>query len=364
MGQRYLLTKALLQSTVALNLVMYLMLKAEQTSDATDCISLIQSHPVLTWLKRFNALNEQIDQNVESKVDGLKVQLENLTKAAELVQSGEQISDEKSESSSSSSSESNSEENESVVEAETVEEVTVPTVGTQAAQHRSVLNEARFGYRATDVDPKATLQDRKRRRAPLDFGDAVDAEPSKALVTTLNSIEQRSATRARKAVLRTEDVDEYDDDDDREGYGGLEDFGMGTADKLGVSAADDDGSDGIDPELEGDGDVGFYAQVSKKSRLKKEARTSKYQVLPKFPRPEVEVDGERAISRTILKNRGLVAHKSKLNRNPRVKKREQYRKALIRRKGAVREVRTDEGHKYGGEQTGIKSGLSRSRRLA
>ena len=64
-----------------------------------------------------------------------------------------------------------------------------------------------------------------------------------------------------------------------------------------------------------------------------------------------------------MKNRGLVAHKSKLNRNPRVKKREQYRKALVRRKGQVREVRTDEGHKYGGEETGIKSGLSRSRKL-
>ena len=76
------------------------------------------------------------------------------------------------------------------------------------------------------------------------------------------------------------------------------------------------------------------------------------------------MEGERAISKTILQNRGLVAHKSKLNRNPRVKKREQYRKALIRRKGAVREVRTDEGHKYGGEDTGIKSGLSRSRKLS
>ena len=59
----------------------------------------------------------------------------------------------------------------------------------------------------------------------------------------------------------------------------------------------------------------------------------------------------------------MSAHKGKINRNPRVKKREQYRKALIRRKGAIREVRTQEGHKYGGEGTGIKTGLSRSRKL-
>ena len=63
------------------------------------------------------------------------------------------------------------------------------------------------------------------------------------------------------------------------------------------------------------------------------------------------------------KNRGLVAHKAKINRNPRVKKREQYRKALISRKGSIREIRTDESHKYQGESTGIKSGISRSRKL-
>jgi U3 small nucleolar RNA-associated protein 3 len=122
---------------------------------------------------------------------------------------------------------------------------------------------------------------------------------------------------------------------------------------------DDDGSD----EIEGDDDEGFYAQQAKKSKQKKEFKKNLYQVAPKFPRVEKEVEGERAIGNQILKNRGLVPHKSKLNRNPRVKKREQYRKALIRRKGTVREVRKDEGHKYGGEETGIKTGLSRSRKL-
>jgi len=58
------------------------------------------------------------------------------------------------------------------------------------------------------------------------------------------------------------------------------------------------------------------------------------------------VSGERQISKVILKNRGLVRHKAKINRNPRVKKREQYRKALIRRKGTVQEIRADEVHKY------------------
>ena len=64
-----------------------------------------------------------------------------------------------------------------------------------------------------------------------------------------------------------------------------------------------------------------------------------------------------------MKNRGLVAHKAKINRNPRAKFREKFRQAQIRRRGAVREIRTEEGHVYGGEATGIKSGISRSRKL-
>jgi Sas10 C-terminal domain len=46
----------------------------------------------------------------------------------------------------------------------------------------------------------------------------------------------------------------------------------------------------------------------------------------------------RGVSYEIIKNRGLTPHKSKLNRNPRVKKREAYRKAVIRRKGQVVDV--------------------------
>ena len=118
-----------------------------------------------------------------------------------------------------------------------------------------------------------------------------------------------------------------------------------------------------DPDADDD-ELGFYNQIAQKSKTKKKFKKSLYKVAPKFPRVDGEVAGERSISRAILKNRGLVAHKAKINRNPRVKKREQYRKALIRRKGAVREVRdASEGNAYGGEETGIKSRISRSRKL-
>lgn len=72
-------------------------------------------------------------------------------------------------------------------------------------------------------------------------------------------------------------------------------------------------------------------------------------------------DGEtrRGITYQIAKNKGLMPHRKKEQRNPRVKHRGKYRKALIRRKGAVRTVRKETA-RYGGEISGIKATVSKS----
>lgn len=49
-----------------------------------------------------------------------------------------------------------------------------------------------------------------------------------------------------------------------------------------------------------------------------------------------EEEGKRAITYQMAKNRGLTPYRKKELRNPRVKHKNKYRKALIRRKGAVR----------------------------
>lgn len=46
-------------------------------------------------------------------------------------------------------------------------------------------------------------------------------------------------------------------------------------------------------------------------------------------------EGRRMITYQISKNKGLTPHRNKEQRNPRVKHRNKYRKAKIRRKGAV-----------------------------
>ncbi|XP_012257759.2 something about silencing protein 10 [Athalia rosae] len=75
-----------------------------------------------------------------------------------------------------------------------------------------------------------------------------------------------------------------------------------------------------------------------------------------------DMDGKRAITYQIAKNKGLTPYRKKELRNPRVKHRNKYRKAKIRRKGAVREVRK-EITRYGGELSGIKASVTKSIKL-
>lgn len=69
--------------------------------------------------------------------------------------------------------------------------------------------------------------------------------------------------------------------------------------------------------------------------------------------------GKRSITYQMSKNKGLTPRRKPEQRNPRVKNRNKYRKAVIRRKGSVREVRK-ETSRYGGEATGIKAFVKRS----
>lgn len=72
-----------------------------------------------------------------------------------------------------------------------------------------------------------------------------------------------------------------------------------------------------------------------------------------------ELGDKREITYQMAKNKGLTPHRKKEQRNPRVKHKLKYRKAKIRRKGAVREPRT-EISRYGGEASGIKANVKKS----
>lgn len=77
---------------------------------------------------------------------------------------------------------------------------------------------------------------------------------------------------------------------------------------------------------------------------------------------EIDPNSKRQITRQIAKNKGLTATKRRELRNPRVKNKNKFRKAVIRRKGAVREVRS-KVELYGGEVSGVKTHIKRSIKL-
>lgn len=110
----------------------------------------------------------------------------------------------------------------------------------------------------------------------------------------------------------------------------------------------------------------LYEQVKESKAKAKMEREAKYARAPKGYREEdaVEPGERREAGRVITKNRGLVPHRSKEKKNPRVKHRRKYEKSQIKQRSSFygKQERTDRGS-YGGESTGIKANISRSRAL-
>ena len=398
-GLQYLITKSMLQASKALNLSLYLLLKADQASTAAstsadggamfmdddDVADDVRNHPVIYRLNQLSQLTDKLD-SLEENTSGLKEQFSNLVKAATLVDGGDVSSsddddrsvDEEGNVAGGSDDGEGSDVGEAMEQQQLdADEATESSssyneVESEEAIQRRVMTEARFALRNQDIDQDtAKSSTRKRRLAPssYDYGDETEELTEKAvdagrkLASTMNSLSQKSATSNQKKKTLIGDEVERDEDEYEQLQRGLSmmeaEFGGGSGD----DDNDDGASEGEEEGFGDDDDDDFYQKIKSKSMAKKKTKKQMYAVAPKYPRLDNEVEGERTIGRFIMKNRGLVAHKPKINRNPRVKKREQYRKALIRRKGAVREIRTEEGHVYGGETTGIKSGISRSRKL-
>lgn len=122
--------------------------------------------------------------------------------------------------------------------------------------------------------------------------------------------------------------------------------------------------EGDDDDQEDDGANLYEAFAGAKQRYMAKKKLH-YTPAPRYGGFEqtVEEGGKRGASYEIIKNKGLTPHRKKANRNPRVKKRQMYAKAVIARKGQVREVITPTSAAYGGESTGIKANLSKGRKI-
>ncbi|PNS19892.1 hypothetical protein CAC42_7859 [Sphaceloma murrayae] len=125
-----------------------------------------------------------------------------------------------------------------------------------------------------------------------------------------------------------------------------------------------------DAGAEGEGD--YYQFISGRKKDRKEEKESlaaarKEAIMNGGRVVEQEMvgeDGKRKISYAIEKNKGLTPHRKKENRNPRVKKRKRFddkKKKLASMKATYKGGEGKGG--YGGELSGIKSNLVKSRKL-
>ncbi|XP_070613001.1 something about silencing protein 10 [Erythrolamprus reginae] len=106
----------------------------------------------------------------------------------------------------------------------------------------------------------------------------------------------------------------------------------------------------------------FYKEMEEKIMLKKKRKQEEKEGTSCPVIEEEELDQKRGATYQMLKNKGLTPRRKKIDRNPRVKHREKFRKAKIRRRGQVREFRR-ETQKYAGELSGIRAGVKKSIKL-
>ena len=227
-------------------------------------------------------------------------------------------------------------------------------------------------------------------------GEFADAAASK-LQVSLNSMTQKQRSRSKKTLGGDEYVavaeppprrtdillkapweEDINGPEDPDGLDTFENYQNGNISaiesksirdaKTIIKEGNDDG-DYYDNDDGGDGDTtAFYREMAAFRDAKKKARSDKYTVPKRIAGAHNSADlpsgKKRGATYQIMKNRGLVAQKAKINRNPRVKKKEQYRKKVIARKGQVRDIRDSaEGAHYAGEATGIKVNVARGRRI-
>lgn len=151
----------------------------------------------------------------------------------------------------------------------------------------------------------------------------------------------------------------------------LDAYGRGAA-EVALGGESDAEDNAVAEQVRGEGDE-YYDMVAKVSKQKKQAKQERLDAikqakaeggLVRVVEGEVDEDGKRAIGYVIEKNKGLAPKRKKDVRNPRVKKRKKFeekKKKLASMKATYKGGEERGG--YGGEKTGIKTGLVKSIKL-
>ncbi|KAH7095989.1 Sas10 C-terminal domain-containing protein [Paraphoma chrysanthemicola] len=142
------------------------------------------------------------------------------------------------------------------------------------------------------------------------------------------------------------------------------------------SGGDSSGDESPPPRNEDyEDEEGYYDMIAARSNAKKQTKTERAAAYAEAAKQNATVieeevigdDGRRMISYQIEKNKGLTPHRKKSVRNPRVKKKEKYKEKQKKLRSMMPVFDSAKkqagGANYGGELTGIKKGLVRSRKL-
>jgi U3 small nucleolar RNA-associated protein 3 len=209
-----------------------------------------------------------------------------------------------------------------------------------------------------------------------DFADATTLHPldaqekhqnKKTLRFYTSQIEGKSSKRREKYSGDTEVFKERRNDRNERQIQEAKKRGQ----PLAIDTLDDE-----DPVLKSptsaDADNDYYNFIAKKASHKKSTGKEEYESAKASAKAyllgeldDVDESGKRLITRQIEKNKGLMPHRSKDVRNPRVKKRKKYEKKKIALKGRqqVYQVGDKRRGAYGGEQTGISKNVVRGVKL-
>lgn len=144
----------------------------------------------------------------------------------------------------------------------------------------------------------------------------------------------------------------------------------------GAALGDDSGDEAEDAQTAAavrDDEDDYYDMVAQTASKKKSDKAEKYAAIAEAKAAgavvrvvdgEVGEDGKRGIGYVIEKNKGLAPKRSKDVRNPRVKKRKKYEEKLKKLSSMKAVYKGGEAKGgYGGEATGIKTGLVKSIKL-
>jgi len=209
-------------------------------------------------------------------------------------------------------------------------------------------------------------EDKGADLATLKYGDESEEEEGGAMDRAAAALRTGRSAKGRGNQNSSDDEFDEDEDEEEDPFSALLAAGPGgtgdqpdnrkrrrAPDSMGTAPGGEDEEEDL---MEAFG-------RKKKAYLAKKA--AHYTAEPTYAGYEVKVakGDKRAASYEIIKNRGLTPSRKKANRNPRVKKRQMYDKAIVRRKGQVRDVITGAAGSYGGEMTGIKANIARSRKI-